>query len=108
MHEVTFYCACGDPDCPLQMRVVWMKDVIFVHTVDKHDHEDRQHFSYTEFVTMLEEMYAHPSPDDKCDFYTYQLNTPLRYSIDTFLLHDRNYNYLLQYTKDVISANATF
>ena len=105
MTGVTFYCACGDLDCPLQMHVVWTEDVL-VHIMDMHGRDDRQTFAYAEFVTLLEEMFAHPCHDDVHDIYTYDLKTPLRHGIDTFHLFDRNYNFLIQLTKDIISADA--
>lgn len=107
MSETIIFCACGDSDCPLRMNVTWAENgVILVVVQGEYGYQDRQVFTYAEFVDVLELLDNIPDGLHD-DVYRYSLLTPLSGGLESFFIADRNYNFILQHTKDIISANTT-
>jgi len=105
MSETTIYCGCGDSDCPLHMNVTWAENgVILVVVQDDNGHQDRQAFTYAEFVTMLELLDSIPD-GLRDDIYCYNLLVPLSGELESFFIAGRAYNFILQHTKDITNAN---
>lgn len=105
MSEITIYCTCGDSDCPLRMNVTWAENgAILVVVHDEYGYQDRQVFTYAEFIDMLELLDNIPDGLHD-DVYRYNLLVPLSGELESFFIAGRAYNFILQHTKDITNAN---